>query len=66
MLIACENKSEATLRELYNGAHGKYVTLNETVKLKHLNVRQSLKQFPCLNLSDKYDNKLIKWEEGMP
>uniref|UniRef100_U9SJF9 Uncharacterized protein n=1 Tax=Rhizophagus irregularis (strain DAOM 181602 / DAOM 197198 / MUCL 43194) TaxID=747089 RepID=U9SJF9_RHIID len=29
--------SEATLRELYNGAHGKYVTLNETVKLKHLN-----------------------------
>ncbi|PKY54412.1 hypothetical protein RhiirA4_473217 [Rhizophagus irregularis] len=54
---------EATLKELYHDAYGNDFTLNQTVKLKHLNVRQSLKQFPCLNLSDK-NNKLIKWEEG--
>ena len=34
------------------------------MKLKQLNVCQSIKQFPCLDLSDKHDNKPIKWEEG--
>ncbi|PKK73214.1 hypothetical protein RhiirC2_776306 [Rhizophagus irregularis] len=42
MLIVCENKSEATLKELYRGAHRKYVTLNKTVKLKHLNLPEDV------------------------
>jgi hypothetical protein len=64
MLIVRENKSEATFRKLYCGAYGKDSTLNRTVKLKQLKVCQSLEQFPCLNLSGKFDNKPIKWEEG--
>ncbi|PKY54238.1 hypothetical protein RhiirA4_472922 [Rhizophagus irregularis] len=58
MLIVCENKSEATLKELYRGAHRKYVTLNKTVKLKHLNVRQSLKHARQVGLRWKELTKL--------